>query len=47
MCRRNQKLWLYISWEPPMLNQYVLYKYMINIEKIKRIAVLVTIIMLQ
>ena len=30
-----------------MLNQYVLYKYMINIEKIKRIAVLVTIIMLQ
>ena len=30
-----------------MLNQYVLYKYMINMEKIKRIALLVTIIVLQ
>jgi len=30
-----------------MLIQYVLYKYMINMEKIKRIALLVTIIVLQ
>jgi len=30
-----------------MLNQYVLYKYMINMEKIKRIAVFVTLIVLQ